>query len=235
MSFYIDHKNLHHAYALIGNADEIVKELRNFFKKELKFEMVGNPDFWQGSYDVMKIDDSHDLVNLHQNKPTAGDKKIFVVSANFMTEQAQNALLKIFEEPRGDTHFFLILPSSNNLIPTLASRLMIIHHAGRNNSLIDVKNFLKLSIARRIEEIKKLMESISDEERSKIEVVNFINALEVELKKKTDFLKLKKGEAKLFEQIEKVRQYSSEQSPSLKMLLEYLAFIIPNDGAILER
>ena len=69
------------------------------------------------------------------------------------------------------------------------------------------------------------MTSITDEEKSKIEVVNFINALEVELKNKTDFHKLSAKQAKLFEQIEKVRQYSSEQSPSLKMLLEYLAFI----------
>ena len=227
MSFYIDHKNLHHAYALIGNADEIHKELQNFFKKELKFQTVSTPDFWQGNYDVLDVDDSRALKELHQNKPTNGDKKIFVVSANFITEKAQNAMLKIFEEPRGDTHFFLILPNAFNLIPTLASRLMIIHHAGGDNSLINVKDFLKLSISERIEEIKKLMASITDEEKSKIEVVNFINALEVELAKKTDFHKLTGKHAKLFEQIEKIRQYSSEQSPSLKMLLEYAAFIIP--------
>ncbi len=233
MSFYIDNKNLHHAYAIIGNADEILKELQNFFKKELKFQTTGNPDFWHGIYDVLDVDDSRALKELHQNRPTAGDKKIFVVSANFITEKAQNAMLKIFEEPCGDTHFFLILPTAFNLIPTLASRLIIIHHSGKNNSLVNVKDFLKLSISERIEEIKKLMTSITDEEKSKIEVVNFINALEVELAKKTDFLKLKKREVKLFEQIEKVRQYSSEQSPSLKMLLEYLAFIIPNSGAII--
>ena len=227
MDFYIKGQNLHHAYAIIGNADEIVKELQNFFKKELNFQTAGNPDFWQGSYDVMKMKDCIEIINLHQQRPIEGDKKIFVINANFITEDAQNRMLKLFEEPRGDTHFFLILPSANNLIPTLASRLMIIHHSGENNSLINVKDFLKISISERIEEIKKLMTSITDEEKSKIEVVNFINALEVELTKKTDFLKLKKGEAKLFEQIEKVRQYSSEQSPSLKMLLEYVAFIIP--------
>ena len=227
MDFYIKGQNLHHAYALIGNADEILKELQNFFKKELQFQTVSNPDFWQGNYDVLDVDDSRALKELHQNRPTAGDKKIFVVSANFITEKAQNAMLKIFEEPRGDTHFFLILPNAFNLIPTLASRLMIIHHAGGDNSLINVKDFLKLSISERIEEIKKLMASITDEEKSKIEVVNFINALEVELAKKTDFHKLTGKHAKLFEQIEKIRQYSSEQSPSLKMLLEYAAFIIP--------
>ena len=179
MNLYTKGQNLHHAYALIGNADEILKELQNFFKKELQFQTVSNPDFWQGNYDVLDVDDSRALKELHQNRPTAGDKKIFVVSANFITEKAQNAMLKIFEEPRGDTHFFLILPNAFNLIPTLASRLMIIHHAGGDNSLINVKDFLKLSISERIEEIKKLMASITDEEKSKIEVVNFINALEV--------------------------------------------------------
>lgn len=226
LNLYIKGQNLHHAYCIIGNADKILKELETFFKKELKFQTAGNPDFWQGTYDVMKMKDATAIIELHQNKPITGDKKIFVISANFITEEAQNRMLKLFEEPRGDTHFFLILPSTNNLLPTLASRMVIIHHHSKDGSVIDVKDFLKSSIRERIEQIKKLMESITDEEKSKIEVVKFINALEVELKNKTDFSKIKKSEAKLYEQIEKIRQYSSEQSPSLKILLEYLSLAL---------
>jgi len=227
MNLYIKDKNLHHAYCIVGNNTEVIRELQDFLVKELQFSIVGNPDFWYGEYDVLDVDDSRALKELHQNRPTVGDKKIFVVNANFITEKAQNAMLKIFEEPRGDTHFFLILPSSNGLLSTLASRLMIIHSEEKNNSLINAKDFLQESIGERLEEIKKLMASISDEEESKIEVVKFINALESGFKKKVNFSKLGTNEAKIFESIEKVRQYSSEQSPSLKMLLEYLALVLP--------
>jgi DNA polymerase III delta prime subunit len=135
-------------------------------------------------------------------------------------------MLKFFEEPSGDTHFFLIMPSAQNIIPTLKSRMIILEHEEINNSLTNGKRFLKSSISERMEMIKELMGSISDEEKSKIEVVKLINSIELELKNKTDFLKSDKKYLKVFEEIEKIRQYASDASPSLKMLLEYLALIV---------
>lgn len=224
LNLYTKGNILHHAYGIIGNKDEVIQELETFFKKELKFDIVGNPDFWYGEYDSMDIEDARNLKEMHQNKPTAGERKIFVISANFVGEKAQNAMLKLFEEPAGNTHFFLVLPSVNNILPTLKSRMIIITSEGVGSSLINAKTFLKSSAGTRMEEIKNLMKSITDEEESKIEVTKFINALEVELKKQ---INLSADSVKLFEEIEKVRQYASEQSPSLKMLLEHLALILP--------
>ena len=116
LNLSIKSNNLHHAYCILGNAEDVVKELEKFFLKELKFSTKNNPDFWRGEFDVMDIADGRAIKILHQNKPTTGDKKIFVISANFITEKAQNAMLKLFEEPRGDTHFFLILPSFTKIL-----------------------------------------------------------------------------------------------------------------------
>ena len=223
----IKNSNLHHAYCILGNGEDVVNELEKFFQKELKFSVQNNPDFWYGEYDTMDIEDGRALNIMHQNRPTAGNKKIFVVSANFVTEKAQNAMLKIFEEPRGDTHFFLVLPGINGIIPTLRSRMIIIDNIGKGSSLIDVKDFIKSPLGKRMEAVRNLCESISDEEQSKIEVTKFINALEVELKKHIDFMKVREDELKIFEEIEKVRVYAGEQSPSLKMLLEHIAILLP--------
>jgi len=223
----IKKNNLHHAYCILGNKGDVVSELEKFFLKELKFSMINNPDFWYGEFDVMDIEDGRAIKILHQNRPTSGDKKIFVISANFITEKAQNAMLKLFEEPRGDTHFFLVLPSLNNIIPTFRSRLYIFDANKVVDTLIDPKDFLKMPIGKRMEAVKKIYESISDEEESKVEVIKLINSLEVELKKNTNIKKLNSGEVKMFEDIEKVRQYAGEQSPSLKMLLEHLSLILP--------
>lgn len=223
----IKNNALHHAYCILGNQNEIVGELEKIFEKELNFSINNNPDFWYGEFDVMDIEDGRKIKDLHQNKPVLNDKKIFVVCANFITEKAQNAMLKLFEEPRGDTHFFLIIPSLNNIISTLRSRFFIIDSNCSCDSDVDVKKFLNKNIGGRLEDIKKLCESVSDEEKSKIEIINFINRLETELKNKINISKITKEELKLFEEIEKIRQYASEQSPSLKMLLEYLAIIIP--------
>ena len=83
-----------------------------------------------------------------------------------------------------------------------------------------------MSVGERMDAVKKLAESISDEEESKIQVVKFFNALEMEIAKKADMKD--KNIVWVLESLEKVRQYSNEQSPSLKMLMEYVAMTIPN-------
>ena len=244
LNLSIKNNNLHHAYCILGNTVDVINELEKFFLKELDFSTTNNPDFWYGEFDVMNIDDSRAINILHQSRPTVGDKKIFVVSANFITEQAQNAMLKLLEEPRGDTHFFLVLPSLHNIIPTFKSRLFVIDTVGTSDSIINPKEFLKMPIGERMKAVKNICESVSDKEESKIEVINFINSLELELKNKMNF-KFNKGlssrseagrgessvefteKIKVFEELEKVRQYAGEQSPSLKMLLEHLSLLLP--------
>lgn len=231
---------LHHAYCIFGNTEEILTELERFFEKDMKFPIHGNPDFWYGEYDTLDVEDSRKLKELHQNKPTLFERKIFIVNTNFITEKAQNAMLKLFEEPSGDTHFFLIIPSSNNLLPTLRSRMHIIEHEGSKNSILNVKTFLGASVGERMNMVKKLAESISDEEESKIEVVKFINGLESEFFQRQSAPRpvassavvlgsSLRESAHFLENIEKMRQYANEQSPSLKMILEYMALIAPAD------
>lgn len=224
---------LHHAYCILGNCTDVVNELEKFLLKELKFSTVNNPDFLYAEFDVMDVDDGRAIKVSHQNRPTAGDKKIFVVSANFITEKAQNAMLKLFEEPRGDTHFFLVIPSLSNIIPTFRSRLFIIDTNETGNSLINPKVFLRMPIGERMEAVKKICGSISDEEKSKIEIIKFINELEYKLNADLRRLdadsrgkKIKKDH-EIFCEIEKARVYAGEQSPSLKMLLEHISLTLP--------
>ncbi len=218
---------LHHAYCILGNTEDVIDELKEFFLKELNFSITNNPDFWHGKFDVMDIEDGRSIKILHQNRPTVGNKKIFLVSANFITEKAQNAMLKLFEEPGGDTHFFLVIPSLNNIIPTFKSRLFVIDTNKSGSSIINSRQFLKMPIRERMEAVKKMCGSISDEEKSKIEIINFLNSLEIEFKKKVNFLKIEKNEVKMFEELERIRQYAGEQSPSLKMLLEHISLTLP--------
>jgi DNA polymerase III delta prime subunit len=227
LNLLIKKTSLHHAYCILGETKAVINELEKLLLKELNFPITNNPDFWRGEFDVMDIEDGRAIKSSHQNKPTSGDKKIFVVSANFITEKAQNAMLKLFEEPRGDTHFFLILPSLNNIIPTFRSRLFIIDTSESSSSIINSKAFLSMSFSERMEAVKKICGSISDEEKSKIEIIKFINSLETELKSEVNFSHISKDQVKMFEELGKVRQYASEQSPSLKMLLEHMSLLLP--------
>jgi DNA polymerase III delta prime subunit len=51
------------------------------------------------------------------------DKKVFIIDdAHTMTTMAQNALLKILEEPRENIVFFLVTDAVGDLLPTVVSR-----------------------------------------------------------------------------------------------------------------
>ena len=55
--------------------------------------------------------------------PNDLDVKIYIIdAADTMTEQAQNALLKLFEEPPKNVYFFLLCTSASGLLTTVRSR-----------------------------------------------------------------------------------------------------------------
>ncbi|MBQ0083686.1 MAG: DNA polymerase III subunit [Clostridiales bacterium] len=56
-------------------------------------------------------------------KPHMNGKKVFIIDpADFLNEQAQNALLKILEEPPQDVIFLLIAENASSLLDTINSR-----------------------------------------------------------------------------------------------------------------
>ena len=56
-------------------------------------------------------------------KPNDLDFKAYIIKqADLMTPQAQNALLKLLEEPPGNVYFFLLCENSSLLLPTVRSR-----------------------------------------------------------------------------------------------------------------
>lgn len=60
-------------------------------------------------------------------KPTELDIKVFIIrNAELMTSQAQNALLKLLEEPPPDVYFFLLCTSAAQLLPTVISRAPVL-------------------------------------------------------------------------------------------------------------
>ncbi len=128
---HLDKNNLHHAYLIEGTRDEIVPEILEFFQN-LGVETVGNPDFIQISIDNFKIEEAFSLRSMSADKSLTvalsaqGGKKIFIICANSFSLDAQNVLLKMFEEPIENTHFFLIVPDANTLLKTLVSRFYFI-------------------------------------------------------------------------------------------------------------
>jgi DNA polymerase III delta prime subunit len=222
---------LHYAYAILGERGKAKEELFAFLERDLNFPITGNPDFWQGDFNVFKIADSRRLFEAHLNKPVKHERKVFVISTNFITKDAQNSLLKIFEEPRAGTVFFLVMTSITDIIPTLKSRLMIgkILKEGKRDGLTDAEEFLGAKVGKRLQMTSKIVKNIKDEKITKSEAITFIKNIERVIKanwklKKTDH---GRGENILaIEDLEKAISYAGDESPSIKVILDHLALVL---------
>ncbi len=83
------------------------------------------------------IGDVREIIRLASLKPNDGDKQIFIIcNAGKLGEGAQNALLKIIEEPPETVAIFLLVETRASLLPTVLSRGQRIHLDGmRDNEL----------------------------------------------------------------------------------------------------
>ncbi len=211
----------HHAYAIVGREESTLPALLQALKKSIGFSSKGNPDYWYGMHEVLGISEARLIKEASGRQPLNGGKKIFVIVVQSITGEAQNALLKVFEEPSPDTHFFLLLPSAHILLPTLRSRLEIIKPTtvtlGASPS---VKTFTQSSVPNRLELVKKLLKEM--EEGTREIAVDFLDALECEY--------ARQGSEAYRETLSNIllcKRYLRDRSPSFKLILEHLAVTIP--------
>jgi DNA polymerase III gamma/tau subunit len=219
--------NLHHAYVVEGDNQSAFENICLFCEKDLNFSTKANPYFIYETYDKFLVDDARRLKELQMNKTKEGQKKIFVISFNFITTEAQNSLLKVLEEPTKGTHFFILTPSAHIFLDTIKSRVSVLS-VGQLEEKKDAEFFYKSSIAERIKFVANLVQKIKDEKASKSDAIKLIKGLEIELHKKIAGSKKEEQIDCLnkIKKLNKVYDYLHDNSASVKQLLEYTAVII---------
>ena len=213
---------LHHAFLVEGDVAGVVPALCGFFEQELDIPVQGNPDCFIQELEQLTIDAARDLRARASRKALGKHPKIFVLSFSFAMTEAQQALLKLLEEPTADTHMFLAVPSADILLPTVRSRMHGIS-AARNTSAPALRaraeQFLAQPPAERLKSIQSIIAG-----KDKKAALEFLNALSHTLHER-----YKTGDASTIpalKEIEHCRQYLFDRSPSLKLLLEQLTISI---------
>lgn len=146
----------HHAYFVTGDLEAGVSESLSFIESELGLPITANPDVTIFRYDFFGVEDARRLINYAgQGAVSANGKGIVIAAARFYHE-AQNALLKLFEEPSKGTTLFLVLPSEAVLLPTLRSRL--IRLSTRHSEATAASSFLALEAPERKKYLDRLLE-----------------------------------------------------------------------------
>ena len=166
-----------------------------------------------------------------QNLSPEGERKVHVIYTDFITNEAQNALLKLLEEPTPRTHIIFATPQPDMLLPTLLSRVHVVHAKNNastkqkvgvfENTSIDA--FIAMTRAERIALISKIIEkSDSDEASAEVreKAISFIEAIEQLLAQ--DLLK---NHSKI-EQLLALKKYLYFSGASVKMILETIALTL---------
>lgn len=197
---------MHHAYLYEGS-------LQDF--EDLKDNLQ---PFVAQKFDRFGVDDARELVAMATLKP-AGEA-LFLVGISSITVEAQQALLKLLEEPQAGVGFAFLVPHGL-LLPTVRSRMMEASFKGQTFANGEARKFLKAQGKARSDMVAALLK---DDEGAKERVRDFVNALEVQLSKKIKDPAARES----LQDIAKVRDYLRDRSPSLKMLLEHLAVSLPD-------
>ena len=202
----------HHAYFYEGpmsSFGSLQKSLRPFWARE--FEQFG-------------IGDARELVGLASLKHSG--EAVFLIAVASITSEAQQALLKLFEEPQRGIVFLLLVPHGV-LLQTLKSRMLEYEPKGVALESLELrrrldmaKDFLSWPYKKRSEWITGFLK---EEEGARDRAREFINGLEAALYKQKTSREVREG----LEDIAHFRQYLSDRAPSLKMILEHFAATLP--------
>lgn len=208
----------HHAILIVNNERQTIStELFTELKKLSPIHTFFNQT-------VLDIGIARDIIIWAQTP--YNEEKIALISFHTIGLEAQNALLKILEEPRLGIRFILITSNKTNLIDTILSRVLVIEEKENNEMLTHAEIFLNTSHGLRIKlpYIVDILSRVDEEDRKDRESVRtFILTLSTVLKNENI------GPRYIKETLE-VASYVSDPSTSGKALLEYLSLLLPQSS-----
>jgi len=206
-------EEMHHAYLLIGHPEEGMSVIREFLSSH-SYSVEGNPDFYEALHDVFSIQESRNLKEKAYLSPIRDACRVIVMGIWSITEEAQNALLKIVEEPSYSVRLFFVFPRKDLLIPTLASRLYEIGSCAITNTSQDSQFFMSLQPAERISLVASIIDS-----KNESEIHSFLSQLER--------IYYEQGDEKACVEIWDAIKMMSSHTVSSKLILEGLALSLP--------
>lgn len=197
---------MHHANVLIGSREWASLRIP-------ESERIAGPDVLYYAYDRMSIADVRALIYEAGLRPIAREHRTFIVSTYSLLHEAQNALLKLFEEPNDHTVFFLIIPREDILLPTLRSRMNLLESEISNHKEKSFELFKKADYAERLQMITK---NLGDEDT--VWVAEIMHGLSSHAHEKRDPV--------LMRDVLLLESYIYTNGSSKKMLLEHIALTL---------
>lgn len=194
---------MHHANLLVGTREwafSIIPEA----------ELIEGPDIFVTHYERMSIADVRTLIYEAGLRPVVREYRTFVLIVDSVLHEAQNALLKLFEEPNAHTLFFFIIPREDILLPTLRSRFHVLGVQGSEQNQTVFTAWKKLGYSDRLTLIAEKLK-----EEDSVWLTELLHGLE--------YYAEQSQKPALIAEVLQTISYIHSPGSSKKMLLEHLA------------
>lgn len=210
----------HHLYLIEGDLNSSTEILFDFFEKNHGMQRASN-HFFQKNYEKFLVDDARGLKDLASRKNSSENKQVFILSINSTTDEAQNAMLKVLEEPVTGTYFFLIFPTLAHILDTIKSRGYILdaNHLSDEGEKIALK-VISANFAKRQEMIKEFAKLHEKGEIGREHLLKLIKALVTHLLEK-------KGNLKTIERLLEINTIAQRSDVGLKAVYEAILYLTP--------
>jgi DNA polymerase III delta prime subunit len=167
-----------------GNARERIKNAEEIAKSQSSPFDISVFD----TTDARGIALSKEIIQIASRRPFEGQvSSILILEAQSLTIEAQNALLKTLEEPTESSALILTAPTTDSLLPTIASRCseIVLESASESESKTDLAQ--DLTFAKKLETIfweKKLNQTLrNDGTKKQIQQLHRYNKTLLKLRK----------------------------------------------------
>ena len=213
-----------HAYYTAGSLTESVQRARSFIEETLGLPVSANPDVITLTYTNLSVEDTRRLIELASQAPAQGTQKALIIAAARLFHEAQNAMLKLFEEPFPGTTLILVIPSEGVLLPTLRSRLVALPQTGEGSTASVADAFLLLSAEEQKKQLDKIYnrsksDNPSEKQEARREALELVQELTRKLHAGTD--------TELLKDLSFLTKTLHERSAPLKLIFEHLVLVLP--------
>ncbi len=165
----------HHAYGVESTQPKKTTESLLEHIHQSKYSQVLSFHF-----DTLKIDDVRKIKEIQKEKTENG--LLLIISFSVVRTEAQNALLKVLEEPAAGVCFILIFPQKNILLSTVLSRLEMVVGASDSIETVDgvigLRMFIDGTLQERLDWIKKNTDKKKKDAWTKQDLLVFLDRLE---------------------------------------------------------
>ncbi len=198
---------MHHAQLLEGTYEWALTKLPEIYRTP-----GADSVHYRGTR--MSIGEVRTLIQESYVTPFELSERVFVLAYPEFTHEAQNALLKLLEEPPKTSRFYVVTNQSGRLLPTLRSRLASTFTEERVSHLEMLSEFQSLSYAERLALIAE-----RNLKKDDVWAMSLMEAFEVWAHEHRDvaFMQALLG----------LKPFFATQGASKKMLLEHLSLILP--------